>query len=163
MDKEISKKRRVSIIWKRVVSLLVIVAMMVCYVPSDMFGIENISVVEAATTYNASAAAIYGQTYTNASGGTDVGSYNKQYKYYQGNDCANFVSQCLVAGGLQTDGTWYAYSRAWIRADYLLEWFRAKSEWAMPHGISYRFILLLKMWLNCYLTLLNTMCFSGIL
>ena len=129
MDKEISKKRRVSIIWKRVVSLLVIVAMMVCYVPSDMFGIENISVVEAATTYNASAAAIYGQTYTNASGGTDVGSYNKQYKYYQGNDCANFVSQCLVAGGLQTDGTWYAYSRAWIRADYLLEWFRAKSEY----------------------------------
>lgn len=129
MDKEISKKRRVSIIWKRAVSLLVIVAMMVCYVPSDMFGIENISVVEAATTYNASAAAIYGQTYTNASGGTDVGSYNKQYKYYQGNDCANFVSQCLVAGGLQTDGTWYAYSRAWIRADYLLEWFRAKSEY----------------------------------
>ena len=56
MCKEIGSRRRVSIIWKRVVSLLVIVAMMVCYVPSDMFGIENICVVEAATTYNANLA-----------------------------------------------------------------------------------------------------------
>ena len=32
-----------------------------------------------------------------------------------GGDCANFVSQCLEAGGLERDDTWYPDSYAWIR------------------------------------------------
>ena len=46
MCKEIGSGQRVSIIWKRAVSLLVIVAMMVCYVPSDMFGIIREMIVQ---------------------------------------------------------------------------------------------------------------------
>lgn len=84
MCKEIGSRRRVSIIWKRVVSLLVIVAMMVCYVPSDMFGIENISVVEAATTYNANLAISYAEAHWNDNQGL----------------CAEFVARCVQAGGI---------------------------------------------------------------
>lgn len=38
-------------------------------------------------------------------------SYNPAYPNYNpcGGDCANFVSQCLRAGGETTDGTWYTY------------------------------------------------------
>ena len=43
-------------------------------------------------------------------------SRNPAYSDYtgRGGDCANFVSQCLCAGGLPTDGTWYKDSKAWI-------------------------------------------------
>lgn len=30
-----------------------------------------------------------------------------EYSKYPNADCTNFVSQCLKAGGLPTDGTWY--------------------------------------------------------
>lgn len=45
-------------------------------------------------------------------------SYNPAYTSYKGNggDCANFVSQCLHAGGIPTDVTWKADSVSWIRA-----------------------------------------------
>ena len=45
-------------------------------------------------------------------------SYNPAYTSYKGNggDCANFVSQCLHAGGIHTDATWKADSVSWIRA-----------------------------------------------
>ena len=117
-------------IWKKTICMVMVAAMIIVYMPNDIFGKNNISKVKAATTYNGGAAANYGLTYTDNSGGTNVNSYNSGYAYFQGNDCANYVSQCLVAGGLQTDGTWYAYSTAWKRADYLLEWFRAKPEYS---------------------------------
>ena len=117
-------------IWKKTICMVMVATMIIVYMPNDIFGKNNISKVKAATTYNGGAAANYGLTYTDNSGGTNVNSYNSGYAYFQGNDCANYVSQCLVAGGLQTDGTWYAYSTAWKRADYLLEWFRAKPEYS---------------------------------
>lgn len=45
-------------------------------------------------------------------------SYNPAYTSNKGNggDCANFVSQCLHAGGIPTDATWKADSVSWIRA-----------------------------------------------
>ncbi|MDU4786842.1 MAG: amidase domain-containing protein, partial [Clostridiaceae bacterium] len=45
-------------------------------------------------------------------------SYNPAYTSYKGNggDCANFVSQCIHAGGIPTDATWKADSVSWIRA-----------------------------------------------
>lgn len=45
-------------------------------------------------------------------------SYNPAYTSYKGKggDCANFVSQCLHAGGIPTDATWKADSVSWIRA-----------------------------------------------
>ena len=117
-------------IWKNAICMLMAVAMIVAYIPNDTFGIQNISKVEAAVSYNADSAASYALTYTDATGGYGTGNYNKAYSNFDGHDCANFVSQCLVAGGLATDGTWYPYSRAWIRADYLLEWFKANPEFS---------------------------------
>ncbi len=56
---------------------------------------------------------------------TDTGTinYNSAYDSHEGVDCANFVSQCLFAGGLSEDSTWYDQSLAWVNAaglhDYL--------------------------------------------
>lgn len=46
--------------------------------------------------YNASDALAYAEKYNGRHSGS---SYNKQYPSFAGNDCANFVSQCLIAGG----------------------------------------------------------------
>ena len=43
-------------------------------------------------------------------------NYNSSYNSYKGRggDCANFVSQCLHAGGFPQDNNWYKHSVAWI-------------------------------------------------
>lgn len=48
--------------------------------------------------------------------------YNKSVYVTQSADCANFVSQCLVAGGLSTDSTWKPYSVPWVRASALADY-----------------------------------------
>lgn len=40
--------------------------------------------------------------------------HNLSYKFEDSNDCTNFVSQCFVAGGLEPDDVWYAYSDPWM-------------------------------------------------
>ena len=35
--------------------------------------------------------------------------HNPEYTFYASNDCTNFVSQCLVYGGLPTDSKWKPY------------------------------------------------------
>lgn len=40
--------------------------------------------------------------------------WNKKYKAYE-NDCANFVSQCIYAGGIRETKNWYPESLYWIR------------------------------------------------
>ena len=52
-------------------------------------------------TYNAQAAATYATNWWDTYGGTTWNS--ARYKYYSGEDCANFVSQCLIAGGLDLE------------------------------------------------------------
>ena len=64
-------------------------------------------------SYNASAAVSYSNTWCgNSSAGSsssmNPANYNPSYYYYPGADCCNFVSQCLYAGGLSMDGSWYA-------------------------------------------------------
>ncbi|MEY8259735.1 amidase domain-containing protein [Oscillospiraceae bacterium 50-60] len=39
--------------------------------------------------------------------------HNGRYEFFDGNDCANFVSQCLENGGLTRDSQWYPYSSYW--------------------------------------------------
>ncbi len=55
-------------------------------------------------------------------------NHNVNYSYFLINgNCANFVSQCMYAGGVQMDGTWYykqkvfgdSYSNAWTVANDL--------------------------------------------
>ncbi|MCH5212063.1 MAG: RICIN domain-containing protein [Oscillospiraceae bacterium] len=59
-------------------------------------------------SYSPDAAVAYADTYWS--------NYNPNYTSYKGSggDCANFVSQCMRAGGIPTDGTWYPNSSAWI-------------------------------------------------
>lgn len=57
--------------------------------------------------------------------------YNSSVYYTFSSDCANFVSQCLVAGGLSQDDTWKSgglvsanYTTAWKGAKYLANYLR---------------------------------------
>lgn len=62
-----------------------------------------------AQSYNRWAAVSYARQHASADRGPDNNyAYNPSYKSY-GNDCANFVSQCLRAGGWQDTG-WFYYS-----------------------------------------------------
>ena len=86
-----------------------------------------------AAGYNPSAAVDYASKYWN--------NYNPSYGNYNnvGGDCANFVSQCLYAGGVEQDGTWYNGSSAWISCSSQIEYFRSKGytviDWAQAGDI----------------------------
>lgn len=44
---------------------------------------------------------------------------NSLYYFVNENDCANFVSQCLAAGGFETGGEWSPHQSAWESATSL--------------------------------------------
>lgn len=69
----------------------------------------------ATVAYDRLAARDYANRWTseNPPGGQDASKYNSSYTYYS-NDCANYVSQALFAGGIPTDTTWKPQSIAWI-------------------------------------------------
>lgn len=48
---------------------------------------------------------------------------NTNYNYYSGRNCANFVSQCLVAGGLPTNSTWKNGTYAFVNCTGLKNYF----------------------------------------
>lgn len=67
------------------------------------------------SSYNAADAISYsetwcGQTVSGKSGSQDPTKYNPIYYYYKNADCANFVSQCLDAGGMTQGGNWKVIS-----------------------------------------------------
>lgn len=66
--------------------------------------------------YDNAAAVRYADKYTSNPINAEVNNkvWNKKYKTYE-NDCANFVSQCLLAGGIKTTSQWYPESLYWIR------------------------------------------------
>lgn len=51
---------------------------------------------------------------------------NPAYPYYPGVNCANFVSQCLVAGGVKTDSTWKKGTNAFVNTQALKNYFTGK-------------------------------------
>lgn len=72
----------------------------------------------AASSYSANKAVAYAQKYTDNSAKMS-GTYNSEYniykypnpKAYLGYDCANFVSQCLYAGGIKESNSWRRVTR----------------------------------------------------
>ena len=70
-------------------------------------------------TYNVSNAIAYADKYCI--------NYNSAYNSYKGRggDCANFVSQCLYAGGFKQDSEWYKHSVAWINVMKQIAHFKA--------------------------------------
>lgn len=83
------------------------------------------------STYNVNAAITYAHTYCGVAGtkdyfdfdgvtgGEDTALYNSSYPIYLGVDCANFISQCLYAGGLSQDSIWKVGSWTWMNAKKL--------------------------------------------
>ena len=105
-------KSKVSV-FKRTLSWLLSVVMIF-----GMLVVSNVSLTVSAYSYNASAAVDYARQYWN--------NYNSAYTNYNsvGGDCANFVSQCLYAGGLEQDDRWYNGSAAWISCSSQIAYFR---------------------------------------
>ena len=82
--------------------------------------LEMMAAAAAATyTYNVSNAIAYADKYCI--------NYNSAYNSYKGRggDCANFVSQCLYAGGFKQDSVWYKHSVAWINVMKQIAHFKA--------------------------------------
>ena len=83
------------------------------------------------TDYDPIKAAIYSNQYVNPKPlpdgvAADTSYYNPAYPHYagQGGDCANFVSQCLYAGGFSTSSQWKSGSAAWINCVYQINYLR---------------------------------------
>lgn len=68
-------------------------------------------------TYTPAKAAAYADKYWK--------NYNRSYKEYRGVDCANFVSQCLYAGGMPKTDDWYPQSVNWINVMGHIRHFKA--------------------------------------
>lgn len=80
------------------------------YFNFDKANIQPLSISGAppfSSVYSVNTAVQYADTYAK--------NYNPAYSNFNssGGDCANFVSQCLLAGKLPATGTWYTYSSAW--------------------------------------------------
>ncbi len=61
----------------------------------------------------------------------DTAKYNNGYTNYASThqDCANYISQCLYAGGIPTDNTWYAGSLAWVNVSELCNYMLNNGYW----------------------------------
>jgi hypothetical protein len=75
-----------------------------CNIPFNEFNTES-TTQQIGTTYNPVAAANYADKYTDDctianNCDSDEQKHNPAYPYIKMNDCANFVSQCLIEGGL---------------------------------------------------------------
>lgn len=87
------------------------------------------SSVVVSSAYSSSNAVNYSNTYADSP--NYLNSLGSGYSYFGDHDCTNFVSQCLYAGGLSQDSTWYSYvewhsnvpsrvnSNAWVNANAL--------------------------------------------
>ncbi|EPY2275151.1 amidase domain-containing protein [Clostridium sporogenes] len=51
---------------------------------------------------------------------------NRKYKDWGSNDCTNFVSQAVYAGGIPSSSTWYSGSKSWIRVINFYGYMRGK-------------------------------------
>lgn len=98
--------------------------------------------------YSVQNAVTYAQTWgglkrnTATSGGPwcNYGAYGND-ALDAGGDCANFVSQCLYAGGLQMNDSWYwygirNYSGSWTIAPQLREYLNSKFSGKNPTSVS---------------------------
>ena len=94
---------------------------------------ESLRSITGCPNYSQNAARDYANTYSSNVVSCECGSsscvakydsdyWNSDYTGHPHSDCANFVSQCLHAGGIPTDNTWYAESSSWIGVANLIEY-----------------------------------------
>lgn len=60
----------------------------------------------------------------------DTSYYNPEYQNFvsSGGDCANFVSQCMYAGGMDKNDTWQPYKAAWIYCPAMISHFSSRGN-----------------------------------
>ena len=97
---------------KKCVSIFVLAIMIIIGIPTNS---DSMVIVSEAAGYNADSAVAYAKKH--------AFNYNPNFASYADNDCANFVSQCLEAGGIKRNDTWYPGSLAWNRCDYMISYF----------------------------------------
>ncbi len=87
-------------------------------------------------TYNADDAVEYAKKWVkNLSSGTDSSYYNPGYSNWNsgGGDCANYVSQCLLAGGIKMNAKWGVdIAGPWLGAPSLLGYLKGLSYPCVP-------------------------------
>ena len=71
------------------------------------------------TDYDRIAARTYAQTWVCGRSDCNRSCYNPEYSSFS-SDCANFVSQCIYAGGIQREpGVWAPYTTPWCAVRYV--------------------------------------------
>lgn len=90
---------------------------------------SNSSAVAYATTYTSNPSSC--NLHTNCGNRVDTTKYNSSYTNYASShsDCANYMSQCLYAGGIPSDSTWYPGSTAWINVSALCNYMVNQGYW----------------------------------
>ena len=92
----------------------------------DVITQENVfRVLSSAQDYDRIDARNYIKKWTDACGGChcstcdpSISVYNPAYTSYHMNDCANYVSQAIHAGGISTDSTWAPGTTCWYTTGY---------------------------------------------
>lgn len=77
--------------------------------------VNTISISDRIKSYNRTLARDYARTWSCTGGylNDHKSCHNPDYKFYDSNDCTNFVSQCLAYGGLEPDDDWKPYTDPW--------------------------------------------------
>lgn len=109
-SKGIKKEIRKTI--KKCVSIFVLAIMIITGMPANS---GSMVIVSEAAGYSADNAVSYAKKHAL--------NYNPNFASYADNDCANFVSQCLEAGGIKRSDKWYPGSPAWNSCDYMISYF----------------------------------------
>ncbi len=111
----------------KAIAVLIILALTLnaMFFNSNSSNLKDTELIAYADGYNPSAATEYARTYWQ--------NYNPNYPNYNypgGGDCANFVSQCLYAGGFPMNDDWYmkssgTHSEAWSYCPSMYNYFKS--------------------------------------
>ena len=119
---------------KKITCLMIVLSIILTLIP------PKVRIVKAAG-YDVGKAIEYAQRFSDNKGPSEGWNHDKYVENYnmvyhdhaqRGGDCANFVSQCLAAGGLQPNQSWGVYplngrmqgNDAWISAPGLLRYLK---------------------------------------
>lgn len=59
----------------------------------------------------------------------NASKYNKNYNWFCSNDCANYVSQAMNAGGVPRDSSWKPGNLYWQKCSYMKNYFTNIKNW----------------------------------
>ncbi len=99
---------------------------------------RNPHIYYALATYSHSDAVQYANEWAYLNGLYEFGrynfttDYNHDFPFYESSDCANFISQCVFAGGMPMNELWHAYANdgfVFTNWDVTLTWSRVQEQY----------------------------------